>query len=238
MPKRLEKEPDTSFPSSILYREDLDDILGKARAIAKDQVWITDREYSYESIDDLRKTRGTVVKELTIRCSEPHYFTFTIQRAAHAPMPVIRSLRYVHLSGSSEEARALCDHIKSILSDTRREWIGRVFNRAFVVPLYVLAGVTWILALALPYKAVFWSLSVVLCVLGGLAGLMSHLDADGAFSYILLRRRAEPSAGFFTQYRNQIILVVTSAVLTFAVTKGCDYVWDSIGSDQETHAVP
>ena len=224
MPTRKEKELPTSFPSVVLYLNDIKDIRDIIEEETGKGALFSDEEYKYDSLDDLVKNRGTRIKSLSIESQHTGGCMVSFRAGGGFN-------RLSIMFADSAKERSIFHRITDIVHKQRRgvarlvlltkmdEWWSFVYI-AMTVAAFGASGY----AKTSGYE---WTATVLsFAVLGGVASLCIAVMAKfGQWSRVYLINPHEKPENIFRRNKDKIILVVISVILTLCVKAGWDAVW-------------
>lgn len=201
----------THYQSVCLYRDDLDDIINLLSENTE-RVVISDSEYEYESIEDLKKNRGLKPKKLAINSYTP-YISLEFKR----DLPAI----WLYRGDSGQNAIYLYESIVKILAK-RRRLLFKIFNPSIAV---ILTIVFFSLAffpseyLKSVLPEMWQRLTFIVITLG--IPIISWMGKFGAFYSLNLLKKHE-CGNFFQRQKDDLIKLLIGAiaggVLTYIVT--------------------
>ena len=153
MAKRIQKDLPIFCPAVAMYRDDLDAIIC-VMVDASGGVKISDKEYEYESLDELARLRGKSADVVNIRSDAN-------EQSGWSSIRLSIDRKQVHLSApDNESGRSLYHKIRDIL-DSRRRWYCALPVR---IPDKI-SSVWWVFAVVMPLAP--W---IVAICLGPLVG--------------------------------------------------------------------
>ena len=200
MKKKLRGE-ETHFVTLKLYKEDLDEILEIMRA-ADNKVTIGDDEFIYDSIEELQKRKGRVIKRLDLSNSASS-LTFTMGN------------REVKLTRAGDiETISPYTQIKEILNKCRRKPWDTILHPYLIIPIIVSIFVAAFFSdRYLSEKATVAILTPTILML--VLSLVLH--HEGIFSRIVLISKHEEQS-FWIRNKDAVIVAVISAIVASALT--------------------
>jgi hypothetical protein len=201
-----------SFPSVSLYREDIDELVELFTSSCA-HVKITDNDYEYSTLDEVKSKRGQQTGRLAIEAESP-----TLSFSIGVGQTVL-----VH--GGSDEAILPYTKIQQLLRSRRRAVLYVFFNFytlliaiAIVIGLGIKHGGGPIpLIIALPIMA------VMIVLIGG-----TLLNQSGVFSKIVLVNHLDRQ-GFWAANKDKIWLVLLAAIIGGVVTKLVPFLLSKLG---------
>ncbi len=202
MKKKLRGE-ETHFVTLKLYKEDLDEILEIMRA-ADNKVTIGDDEFIYDSIEELQKRKGRVIKRLDLSNSASS-LTFTMGN---------REVKNANSGAGDIETISPYTQIKEILNKCRRKPWDTILHPYLIIPIIVSIFVAAFFSYCyLSEKATVAILTPTILML--VLSLVLH--HEGIFSRIVLINKHEEQS-FWIRNKDAVIVAVISAIVASALT--------------------
>lgn len=225
-----------SFPSLILYREDIDAIIDAMTPEndSEEGPVLEDGEYTYDSVDDLREVRGNVVKRLTISG-----FGGLLQFEMSSVDTILR-LSVWRQEEYKEEYRKL----KQMLSTTKKgniiNWLTKqrcspafpvycslaLMFALIVVPFVYPFGGTWVeyvwlAGLAVASLMFYCAAAFAFKNLGGMTTiyLLHRHEVEGRFRRMLWEK---VSADLTVRAITAVACLIAGSVVTALTVRGCD----------------
>lgn len=229
----IRAQTELHFPSLILYRDDIDAIVGMLQPSAeelqeiverpalalsnKEAFGIYDEDHSYDSLEDLKQTKGDAIRSLTVTRREP-FVKFDYVGACTGGVSL-------HTE-PADEGRALFNNVRSILERAENRWWTHL-------PEYkLLQGAAWSLGGAFVVCMGFgvYTLGVACFVLEmlcfGLA-LLRAAGTSGAWSkaYLIQRHEVKKAQYLKTLLLEKIVPAIVLLILGGILTKGVEFTW-------------
>jgi hypothetical protein len=206
MKKKKGKSDCKHFRPVNLYREHLEHIID-IFSESCGKVEISDDEFEYENLDELKRIRGLRPKKISIRGRDPDVF-----------LDLNRNYIYLHRSTSDQNSIYVYKMVEDILQENKN-----LLGILFAAPVLIVFVLGFFIVLKFVPSEVLkqWFPSKVsaiafLLVLLGFP-LMSLGTCFGGFSYISLNKKHEEK-DFFYRNKEDIIKVCLGAIMGAIVT--------------------
>lgn len=194
-----------------LYREQLEEIIDVLQT-AKLDVTISDREFTFSDLDDLKDNRGSPLTDLTITGNAPDTLSWnqlSVEFSKGAKTTVFLS------SGTEDSLNACWYKVRDILTD-RYRWHQRVLNKWIAWFVFCLcAGMSGTTTIVPEHVQQLY----VAILIGAFLYLLTAFYWNHTYPVILLDRQHEVSS-FWTRNGDKIIIMVIGAVLGSVITLG------------------
>lgn len=205
--KKVEGISKSSHHYSVhLYRDDFEQIVNILSEIS-DQVYISDDDYVYESLDELISQKGLKPKKVFISSSSP---SVSIRLEPNSI--------WLHCSDSDKDSLYAYDRIREVLRK-RRSILSRIINPVVGIAVY---SFLMLLFMFIPGDLIYawvpnkWSrLSLVILSIG--IPILSFFLKGGAFSSFALIRFHEQTS-FFTRQKDDLIKIAIGAIIGVLLT--------------------
>ncbi len=199
--EKIKSDRSVSFPAVHLCKDELDKILEILNEVS-DDVEIRDKDYSYDSLDELKSQKGLYIDNMGIRSSNP-YLNLSFNKKDF-------SCIYLYASDSREAIYAFTK-IEEVLN-SRRSLLSFAFGSTvgYYIPL-VTIGLFYFLSfpentLLIPMEA-FVPISSLILLLPG----VTYLVRSGKLFSICLEKRHERS-NFFARQKDDLLKIILGAV--------------------------
>ena len=196
------------IPTLWMYREDLDHLLLLFdRAGAK--VTISDKQYRYDSLDDMKSHTGARITDLDIQAEHPavHFLLNQSQVVKGSPSTMLVYYNELRTEEISDEADALFYRVRDFLVSHKAPR----FRISYLIPS-IIAAIGCVIFFAIDYQRFRGnsiSLEFLVCLLISVGCFLISLQ--GGNRLILETRSNSPS--FLQQNRNGIIMLLIGACI-------------------------
>lgn len=212
--KKIKSSKSQYFPTVHLCREELDAIYDILSEIS-DDVSISDKNYSYESLDELKKERGSKIGTLKLSSYSPHV-TLEFRRSN-----AFNSI-FLYAGGSDEKQIYAYNEISEILNNSRSilsyvlvpaigyyiPWAFFIFSSALIEPLNNILG----------NKTSVISFAILMLALP----ISTYLVRDGKLFTLNLEKRHEVGT-FLSRQKDDLAKIIVGglfgALITYLISK-------------------
>jgi hypothetical protein len=201
------------IPTLWMYREDLDHLLRLFdRAGAK--VTISDKQYRYDSLDDMKSHTGERITDLDIQAEHPavHFLLNQSQVVKGSPSTVLVYYNELRTEEISDEADALFYRVRDFLVSRTAPR----FRISYLIPA-IIAAVGCIVSVVLDHEA-FQNRQVPLGFLVCTLASVGFFVAAGTGGNRLVLETRSNSPSFLRQNKNGIIMLIIGACIGGVVT--------------------
>lgn len=223
MPTRIEKEPDSTFPTVVLWLNDLKELVAIVERETGGKATISDSEYKYDSLDEFISHHGETVPYLSIEAKSAKHF--------QVKCTVGKGENRLYIYGADSEKQRAIYHTIHTLLEARRPPISYLNPMSKISPkvqIPITLGSILLIILAIIGKhndiissSVFFGMFFLPILLQfGFLGLMltSFAVSNGAFSKVYLIMPHKKQAGFIRRNWEKVLVGLISVALTIPVT--------------------
>lgn len=184
-----------------LYLDDIEKIVETMLQIS-DKVEISNEEYSFESLDELKELKQEALRNLEITASHPSRISIHFKKDSI----------YLHASDDAPASRGILEKIKEIVAQRSRRLVWLLNSNFLSGGFFALSMIVFIFYGVIDGNGYCFLAGIIGVIIGWFWSWRSIRSQHFNYSVIILKHRID-APSFFKRNRDKIIIAIIASVI-------------------------